>query len=139
MRQDSAWITGRHFPRLPGPTAIPERVFAMDRAVIDHCGRELQKRARAFNMSFAAGFGKFARRYFRMRPFVDLNDPTIVGALASLAMTLVSPAAPHRRGGLRAAIDDVGSRAAHRGRRHRVSPAYERSQDATANEQGRNL
>lgn len=66
-----------------------------------------QFRARAlaeFNVSLGTGFGPFAGKAFRIGHLGDTDPLTIIAALAGVEMTLDLTAAPHRRGGVQAAM-----------------------------------
>ncbi|HXN44217.1 MAG TPA: aminotransferase class V-fold PLP-dependent enzyme [Xanthobacteraceae bacterium] len=58
-----------------------------------------------FDIAFGTSFGKFAGRYFRIGHLADTNDLTILGALASVEMTLALAGVPHRKGGVQAAME----------------------------------
>ena len=58
-----------------------------------------------FDISFGTSFGKLAGRYFRIGHLGDTNDLTILGALASVEMTLALAGVPHRKGGVQAAME----------------------------------
>jgi len=58
-----------------------------------------------FDISFGTSFGKFTGKYFRIGHLGDTNDLTILGALASVEMTLALAGVPHRKGGVQAAMD----------------------------------
>ena len=64
-----------------------------------------------FDISFGTSFGKFTGKYFRIGHLGDTNDLTILGALASVEMTLALAGVPHRKGGVQAAMDYVISAA----------------------------
>ena len=58
-----------------------------------------------FDISFGTSFGKLTGKYFRIGHLGDTNDLTILGALASVEMTLALAGVPHRKGGVQAAMD----------------------------------
>jgi alanine-glyoxylate transaminase/serine-glyoxylate transaminase/serine-pyruvate transaminase len=64
-----------------------------------------------FDISFGTSFGKFTGKYFRIGHLGDTNDLTILGALASVEMTLALAGVPHRKGGVQAAMDYLVSAA----------------------------
>ena len=64
-----------------------------------------------FDISFGTSFGKLAGKYFRIGHLGDTNDLTILGALASVEMTLALAGVPHRKGGVQAAMDYLVSAA----------------------------
>ena len=65
-----------------------------------------------FDISFGTSFGRFAGRYFRIGHLGDTNDLTILGALASVEMSLSLAGIPHRKGGVQAAMDYLVAAAA---------------------------
>jgi alanine-glyoxylate transaminase/serine-glyoxylate transaminase/serine-pyruvate transaminase len=58
-----------------------------------------------FDMSLGTGLGKLAGNVFRIGHLGDINDLTILGALAGIEMSLALAAVPHRPTGVRAAMD----------------------------------
>src|ERR1700746_334252 len=58
-----------------------------------------------FNISYGASFGAYSKKYFRIGHLGDVNDATIVGALAATEMALALAGIPHRKGGVQAAMD----------------------------------
>ncbi len=64
-----------------------------------------------FDISFGTSFGKFTGKYFRIGHLGDTNDLTILGALASVEMTLALAGVPHRKGGVQTAMDYLVSAA----------------------------
>src|SRR5436190_16512540 len=58
-----------------------------------------------FDIAFGTSFGKLAGKYFRIGHLGDTNDLTILGALASVEMTLALAGIPHRKGGVQAAME----------------------------------
>jgi alanine-glyoxylate transaminase/serine-glyoxylate transaminase/serine-pyruvate transaminase len=72
----------------------------------------------AFNISYGASFGPYAKRYFRIGHLGDVNDGWQLGALAVTEMALSLAGIPHKKGGVQAAMDYItaahsaGSRAA---------------------------
>ncbi len=59
----------------------------------------------AFNISYGASFGAYSGKYFRIGHLGDINDGTLLGALASTEMALALAGIPHKKGGVQAAID----------------------------------
>jgi alanine-glyoxylate transaminase/serine-glyoxylate transaminase/serine-pyruvate transaminase len=57
-----------------------------------------------FDMSLGAGLGRLADRMFRIGHLGDLNDLTLLGALAGVEMGLALAQVPHRAGGVDAAM-----------------------------------
>ncbi len=60
---------------------------------------------RRFNMSLGTGLGQVARRVFRIGHLGDFNDLMLAGALAGVEMGLSVAQIPHRKEGLKAALD----------------------------------
>jgi alanine-glyoxylate transaminase/serine-glyoxylate transaminase/serine-pyruvate transaminase len=57
-----------------------------------------------FNMSLGAGLGKLAGRVFRIGHLGSMNELMLAGTLAGVEMGLALAGAPHRAGGVNAAI-----------------------------------
>src|SRR5271170_7664080 len=62
-----------------------------------------------FNISYGASFGPYAKKYFRIGHLGDVNDATMIGALAATEMTLALAGVPHKKGGVQAAMDYIVS------------------------------
>ena len=58
-----------------------------------------------FNVSLGGGLGKLAGRVFRIGHLGDLNEPMILGTLASVEMALRVNGVPHAAGGVAAAME----------------------------------
>jgi alanine-glyoxylate transaminase / serine-glyoxylate transaminase / serine-pyruvate transaminase len=58
-----------------------------------------------FDMSLGAGLSRLKGKVFRIGHLGDLNDLTLLGALAGVEMGLESAGVPHRKGGVSAAMD----------------------------------
>jgi alanine-glyoxylate transaminase / serine-glyoxylate transaminase / serine-pyruvate transaminase len=58
-----------------------------------------------FNISYGMSFGKFAGKMFRIGHLGDINDLTLLGALAGTEMALTLSGVPHKKGGVQAAMD----------------------------------
>jgi alanine-glyoxylate transaminase / serine-glyoxylate transaminase / serine-pyruvate transaminase len=58
-----------------------------------------------FNISYGMSFGKFAGKMFRIGHLGDINDLTLLGALAGTEMALTLAGVPHKKGGVQAAMD----------------------------------
>ena len=58
----------------------------------------------AFDISLGTGLGKLSGRAFRIGHLGDINDLTLVGALAGVEMTLGLAGVPHQSGGVSAAM-----------------------------------
>jgi alanine-glyoxylate transaminase/serine-glyoxylate transaminase/serine-pyruvate transaminase len=61
------------------------------------------------NISYGMSFGRFAGKMFRIGHLGDINDLTLMGALAGTEMALSLAGVPHRKGGVQAAMDYVVS------------------------------
>ena len=57
-----------------------------------------------FNVALGRGLGALDGRVFRIGHMGDLNEPTVLGALASVEMALKVAKVPHGKGGLDAAM-----------------------------------
>ena len=58
-----------------------------------------------FNLSLGGGLGPLKGRLFRIGHLGDLNEPTVLGALATVEMALDLAGVPHGKGGTQAAAD----------------------------------
>jgi alanine-glyoxylate transaminase/serine-glyoxylate transaminase/serine-pyruvate transaminase len=58
-----------------------------------------------FNISYGMSFGKFAGKMFRIGHLGDINDLTLLGALAGTEMALTLSGVPHKKGGVQTAMD----------------------------------
>jgi alanine-glyoxylate transaminase/serine-glyoxylate transaminase/serine-pyruvate transaminase len=58
-----------------------------------------------FDISLGTGLSKVAGKVFRIGHLGDVNDLTIIGALAGVEMALALAEVPHRPGGVQAAMD----------------------------------
>jgi len=58
-----------------------------------------------FNVSVGAGLGKLNGRAFRISHMGEMNEPTILGALAAVETGMQITGIPHQRGGINAAMD----------------------------------
>jgi alanine-glyoxylate transaminase/serine-glyoxylate transaminase/serine-pyruvate transaminase len=65
--------------------------------------------ADAFNIAYGASFGPYNKKYFRIGHLGDINDGTLVGALAITEMGLALSGIPHKKGGVQAAMDYIVS------------------------------
>ncbi|MFQ5625742.1 MAG: pyridoxal-phosphate-dependent aminotransferase family protein [Methyloligellaceae bacterium] len=61
-----------------------------------------------FDMSLGTGLGKLAGKVFRIGHLGDINDLTLLGALAGVEMGLGAAGVPHNKGGVQAAMDFLG-------------------------------
>jgi len=62
-----------------------------------------------FNISYGMSFGKFSGKMFRIGHLGDINDLTLMGALAGTEMALALAGVPHKKGGVQAAMDYLTS------------------------------
>ncbi len=62
-----------------------------------------------FNISYGMSFGKYTGKMFRIGHLGDINDLTLMGALAGTEMTLSLAGVPHKKGGVQAAMDYLTS------------------------------
>ncbi|HVY59216.1 MAG TPA: aminotransferase class V-fold PLP-dependent enzyme [Xanthobacteraceae bacterium] len=62
-----------------------------------------------FNIAYGASFGRYSGKYFRIGHLGDINDGTLIGALAATEMALALAGIPHRKGGVQAAMDYIVS------------------------------
>ena len=62
-----------------------------------------------FNISYGMSFGRYAGKMFRIGHLGDMNDLTLLGALAGTEMALQLAGVPHRKGGVQAAMDYTAS------------------------------
>ncbi|MGH7095478.1 MAG: hypothetical protein ACREFB_18340 [Stellaceae bacterium] len=58
-----------------------------------------------FNLSLGGGLGDLKGKVFRIGHLGDLNEPTVLGAIAAIEMALDLAHVPHGRGGAQAAAD----------------------------------
>ena len=65
-----------------------------------------------YNMSLGAGLTKLAGRVFRIGHLGECNDLILLAALAGVEMGLSAAGAPHRAGGVAAAMAELGGRPA---------------------------
>lgn len=64
-----------------------------------------------FDMSLGTGLNKVAGRVFRIGHLGDINDLTLIGAIAGVEMGLKRAGVPHAPGGVQAAMDFLGETA----------------------------
>jgi alanine-glyoxylate transaminase / serine-glyoxylate transaminase / serine-pyruvate transaminase len=65
-----------------------------------------------FDISYGMSFGRFSGKMFRVGHLGDINDLTLMGALAGTEMALTLAGVPIRKGGVQAAMDYIVSSAA---------------------------
>jgi alanine-glyoxylate transaminase/serine-glyoxylate transaminase/serine-pyruvate transaminase len=58
-----------------------------------------------FDMSLGTGLGRLAGKAFRIGHLGDINDLTLVAAIAGVEMGLALAGIPHGKGGVAAAMD----------------------------------
>jgi alanine-glyoxylate transaminase/serine-glyoxylate transaminase/serine-pyruvate transaminase len=58
-----------------------------------------------FNISYGMGLGRITGKVFRIGHLGDINDATLIGALAATEMSLALASVPHKKGGVQAAMD----------------------------------
>jgi alanine-glyoxylate transaminase/serine-glyoxylate transaminase/serine-pyruvate transaminase len=58
-----------------------------------------------FNISYGMSFGRYGGKMFRIGHLGDINDLTLMGALAGTEMGLSLAGVPHRKGGVQAAME----------------------------------
>jgi alanine-glyoxylate transaminase/serine-glyoxylate transaminase/serine-pyruvate transaminase len=68
-----------------------------------------------FDISLGMGLGKLAGKAFRIGHLGDINDLTLLGALAGVEMTLGVAGVPHRPGGVAAAMQYLQATSAREG------------------------
>ena len=93
--------------------AVPEEYSGSLTAVMtppgidaDHVRNVILK---AFDMSLGTGLGKLAGKIFRVGHLGDFNDLMLMGTLAGVEMGLELAGVPHKKGGVRAAMDYVAA------------------------------
>lgn len=62
-----------------------------------------------YNMSLGSGLGKIADKVFRIGHLGDFNDLTLLGTLCGVEMGLGLAGVPHRKSGVAAAMDYLGT------------------------------
>jgi alanine-glyoxylate transaminase/serine-glyoxylate transaminase/serine-pyruvate transaminase len=87
------------------PGAQSDTVTAV--LVPDGCDADTMRQACLdnFNVSLGGGLGPLKGRLFRIGHLGDLNEPTILGAIAAVEMAMELTGVPHGRGGVQAAMD----------------------------------
>jgi alanine-glyoxylate transaminase/serine-glyoxylate transaminase/serine-pyruvate transaminase len=61
-----------------------------------------------YNLSLGQGLGPLAGKVFRIGHLGDLNEPMVLGALATMELAMRDAGMPHRPGGVQAALDTLG-------------------------------
>lgn len=102
----------RHWSGNDGPTLFclaPDRYSNSVTAVMVPEGHDAEAVRRialqAFNVSLGGGLGRLGGKVFRIGHLGDLNEPMILGTLASVEMALRLAGVPHAPGGVNAAIE----------------------------------
>ncbi len=93
--------------------AVPEEYSSSLTALMMPAGHDAD-RLRAtvlerFDMSLGMGLGRLAGKVFRIGHLGDFNDLTLMGTLAGVEMGLELAGVPHRKGGVRAAMDHLAA------------------------------
>jgi len=65
-----------------------------------------------YGVALGRGLGALQGRIFRIGHMGDLNEPMLLGALASIELALADAGIPHMRGGIEAAMDSLRAPAA---------------------------
>lgn len=102
----------RHWSGNNGPTLFcltPDRFSDSVTAVMMPEGHDADAVRRialsTFNVSLGGGLGRLGGKVFRIGHLGDLNEPMILGTLASVEMALRLAGVPHATGGVNAAIE----------------------------------
>ncbi|MBP0465224.1 aminotransferase class V-fold PLP-dependent enzyme [Roseomonas sp. PWR1] len=102
----------RHWSGNNGPTLFcltPDRFSDSVTAVLMPEGHDADAVRRialgTFNVSLGGGLGRLGGKVFRIGHLGDLNEPMILGTLASVEMALRLAGVPHAPGGVNAAIE----------------------------------
>lgn len=61
-----------------------------------------------YNLSLGQGLGPLAGKVFRIGHLGDLNEPMMLGALATMELAMRDTSMPHQAGGVQAALDALG-------------------------------
>ena len=96
--------------------AVPEEYSSSLTAVMVPAGHDADHVRKVildkFDMSLGTGLGKVAGKVFRIGHLGDFNDLTLRGTLAGVEMGLELAGVPHRKAGVRAAMDYLAECAA---------------------------
>ena len=96
--------------------AVPEEYSSSLTAVMVPAGHDADHLRKVildkFDMSLGTGLGKVAGKVFRIGHLGDFNDLTLMGTLAGVEMGLELAGVPHRKAGVRAAMDYLAECAA---------------------------
>jgi alanine-glyoxylate transaminase/serine-glyoxylate transaminase/serine-pyruvate transaminase len=107
----------QHWSGNDGPQLFcqnPERASDSVTAVLMPEGHDAEAVRRIalerFNVSTGGGLGKLGGRVFRIGHLGDLNEPMILGTLASIELSLGEAGVPHAPGGVQAAMASLAAR-----------------------------
>ncbi|MCU0887778.1 MAG: aminotransferase class V-fold PLP-dependent enzyme [Rubritepida sp.] len=107
----------QHWSGNDGPQLFcqnPERASDSVTAVLMPEGHDAEAVRRIalerFNVSTGGGLGKLGGRVFRIGHLGDLNEPMILGTLASIELALGEAGVPHAQGGVQAAMASLAAR-----------------------------
>ncbi len=96
--------------------AVPEEYSSSLTALMMPAGHDADRLRSAilerFDMSLGMGLGRLSGKVFRIGHLGDFNDLTLMGTLAGVEMGLEIAGVPHRKGGVRAAMDCLAAGAA---------------------------
>jgi alanine-glyoxylate transaminase/serine-glyoxylate transaminase/serine-pyruvate transaminase len=102
----------RHWSGNDGPQLFclsPDRYSDSVTAILLPEGHDAERVRRialeTFNVSLGGGLGRLGGKVFRIGHLGDLNEPMILGTLASVEMALRLAGVPHNPGGVAAAMD----------------------------------
>lgn len=108
----------RHWSGNNGPSLFcesPDRFSNSVTAVLmpeGHNAEDVRKIALGtFNVSLGGGLGRLGGRVFRIGHLGDLNEPMILGTLATVEASMRVAGVPHTPGGVNAAIDYLADQA----------------------------
>ena len=98
----------RHRVAVQRSSTCVRQCFGHPRARRPRCQRPAQAGALDLQLSpLAAGLGPLAGRVFRIGHLGDLNEPMLLGALATVELALADCAIPHTSGGVTAAMANL--------------------------------
>jgi alanine-glyoxylate transaminase/serine-glyoxylate transaminase/serine-pyruvate transaminase len=101
----------RHWSGNNGPQmfcTVPERASDSVTAVLMPEGFDaeaLRRRTASMNVALGTGLGKLGGKVFRIGHLGDLNEPMILGTLATTEMALALEGVPHQAGGVDVAME----------------------------------
>ena len=117
----NAWSNGRQGKATVGPSGVtgavetielfctdPARVSASVTTILlpdGHDGNAMRTLAhQRYNLALGSGLGPLSGRAFRIGHLGELNEPMLLGAIATTELALAEAGVPHRPGGVQAAI-----------------------------------